>query len=244
MRRILPAAALLLSIVVITSCASGSTSRTPGQAGSAAVPVPSSAPAISSGAAPSGASSSADATCSYPPDGSTAAKPATAPAASEPKTGTIDVTIALTGGSVKIAMDRAQTPCTIGSFVHLASSGYFDDTKCHRVSTTASLKVLQCGDPSGSGSGTPGYSFADETNASMTYPTGTVAMANAGPNTNGSQFFLVYGDSGLSPDYTVFGHITAGLDLLTKIGAAGVTGGGQDGAPASPITISKVTVGS
>lgn len=154
------------------------------------------------------------------------------------------MSIALTGGVVTIAMDRAKTPCTIGSFVHLATAGYFDSTKCHRLTTANSLKVLQCGDPSGSGSGTPGYSFADETNASMTYPAGTVAMANAGPDTNGSQFFLVYGDSQLQPDYTVFGHITSGLDVLTKIAAAGVSGGGQDGAPASPITISKVTVGS
>ncbi len=141
-------------------------------------------------------------------------------------------------------MDQATTPCTIGSFVHLARAGYFDDTKCHRLTTSASLKVLQCGDPSGTGSGGPGYSFADETNASMTYPAGTVAMANAGANTNGSQFFLVYADSQLPPDYTVFGKITSGLDVLTKIAAAGVFGGGEDGAPAAPATISKVTIAS
>jgi peptidyl-prolyl cis-trans isomerase B (cyclophilin B) len=232
LRPIFSAAALLLSLVVVSSCASNS-------AGNAAPASSSSSPA---GAAQSGASGSA--TCSYPSDGSAAAKPATAPPASEPKSGTVDVTIALTGGDVKITMDRAKTPCTIGSFVHLATAGYFDNTTCHRLTTTSSLKVLQCGDPSGTGSGTPGYSFADETNASMTYGTGTVAMANAGPNTNGSQFFLVYGDSGLSPDYTVFGHITGGLDVLTKIAAAGVSGGSQDGAPASPITIGTVTVGS
>lgn len=76
----------------------------------------------------------------------------------------------------------------------------------------------------------------------MTYPTGTVAMANSGPDTNGSQFFLVYGDSQLDPNYTVFGTITGGLDVLTKIAAAGVAGGRQDGPPASPITISQVSV--
>lgn len=256
MRRILPAAVLLLSMVVITSCASSSTGGGPAQAAPVVV-----SPAATSVAVPSGAASSAvpsageassgaaasggDATCSYPSDGSKPAKPATAPAASEPKSGTVHVTIALTGGDVKITMDRSGTPCTIGSFVHLATSGYFDDTKCHRLTTSGGLKVLQCGDPTGTGSGTPGYGFNDETNPSMTYPAGTVAMANTGqPGSNGSQFFLVYADSQLPPNYTVFGHITAGLDVLTKIGAAGVAGGGQDGAPASPITISKVTVAS
>ncbi len=185
----------------------------------------------------------AQATCSYPADGP-AAKPATPPAGTEPDTGSVTATIGLPGGEVKILMDRSKTPCTIGSFVHLATSGYFDDTKCHRLTTSAALQVLQCGDPSGQGSGGPGYSFADETNPSMRYPTGTVAMANAGANTNGSQFFLVYGDSQLQPDYTVFGTITAGLDVLTKIAAVGVSGGGQDGAPASAVTISKVTIGS
>jgi len=141
-------------------------------------------------------------------------------------------------------MDKSKTPCTVGSFVHLATTGYFDSTKCHRLTTSPSLGVLQCGDPSGTGSGTPGYSFADETTPSMTYPAGTVAMANAGPNTNGSQFFLVYADSMLQPNYTVFGKITGGLSVLTKIAAAGVQGGGQDGPPVSPITIAKVSVGS
>ncbi len=239
MRSIRFAAALLASAVVVVSCAS-----TSGQASSAA-------PAASSTAAPSGNASSAsgsavgagNATCSYQSDGSTPAKPATAPPAAEPNTGTEHVTLSLTGGDVTIAMDRAKTPCTVGSFVHLAKAGYFDNTKCHRLTTTEGLKVLQCGDPSGTGSGGPGYTFADETDPSMTYPAGTVAMANAGANTNGSQFFLVYADSQLPPNYTVFGQITGGLDVLTKIASAGVSGGGDDGAPASPVTISKVTAG-
>ena len=249
MRSIRFAAALLASAVVVVSCAS-----TSGQASSSAPAVSSLASSASSSAAavPSANASSAagsavggaNATCSYPSDGSTPAKPATAPPAAEPNSGTEDVTLSLTGGDVTIAMDRAKTPCTVGSFVHLAKAGYFDNTKCHRLTTTDGLKVLQCGDPSGTGSGGPGYTFADETNPSMTYPAGTVAMANAGANTNGSQFFLVYADSQLPPNYTVFGKITSGLDVLTKIGAAGVSGGGDDGAPASPVTISKVAVGS
>lgn len=149
--------------------------------------------------------------------------------------------MALPGGPVTIALDRADTPCTVGSFVHLAQSAYFDGTKCHRL-TTGSLAVLQCGDPLGTGAGGPGYRFADETKPTMTYPAGTVAMANAGPDTNGSQFFLVYADSELPPSYTVFGSITGGLDVLKKIAAAGVQGGGGDGPPAAPATIGKVTI--
>lgn len=166
----------------------------------------------------------------------------TPPATSEPATGSVTATMALTGGTITIELDRAATPCTVGSFVHLATAGYFDGTACHRLTTADALRVLQCGDPSGTGSGGPGYSFADETDPSMTYTAGTVAMANAGPDTNGSQFFLVYADSELPPNYTVFGHITGGLSVLTTIAAAGVRGGGVDGVPAAPVTISKVTV--
>ena len=160
----------------------------------------------------------------------------------EPNTGTASAAIELTGGTVTVTMDRATTPCTVGSFVHLAQAGYFNDTTCHRMTASASLKVLQCGDPSGTGSGGPGYSYADETRPDMLYPAGTVAMANAGPDTNGSQFFLVYGNSNLPPDYTVFGTITEGLDVLQGIAAKGITGAGKDGPPIEPVTISTVTV--
>ncbi len=239
MRSLRVAAALLVAAVLAVSCSSTSDQASSASSAAAA----SSAPATTGSAAASAApADGANATCSYPSDGSTPAKPATAPPAAEPNTGTVNATLSLTGGDVVISMDRSKTPCTVGSFVHLAQSGYFDQTKCHRLTTADSLKVLQCGDPSGTGSGGPGYSFADETNPAMTYPAGTVAMANAGANTNGSQFFLVYADSQLPPDYTVFGKITGGLEVLTKIAAAGVSDGSQDGAPASPVTISKVTV--
>jgi peptidyl-prolyl cis-trans isomerase B (cyclophilin B) len=184
----------------------------------------------------------AGATCSYPQGAQSAAKPVSPPSGIEPNTGSATVKLSLTGGDVTIAMDRTKTPCTIGSFVHLATAGYFNGTPCHRLTTSASLKVLQCGDPTGQGSGGPGYQFDDETDSSMKYPAGTVAMANSGANTNGSQFFLVYADSTLPPNYTVFGKITGGLDVLTKIAAKGVKGGGTDGAPAAPITITKVAV--
>jgi peptidyl-prolyl cis-trans isomerase B (cyclophilin B) len=128
--------------------------------------------------------------------------------------------------------------------VHLSQAGYYDDTPCHRLTSSPSLSVLQCGDPSGSGGGGPGYSYADETDPTMVYPAGTVAMANAGPDTNGSQFFLVYADSMLPPNYTVFGTITQGLDVLQGIAAKGTSNGRADGAPADPVTITSVTVDS
>ncbi|AHH97045.1 peptidylprolyl isomerase [Kutzneria viridogrisea] len=113
-----------------------------------------------------------------------------------------------------------KAPCTTFSFRFLAEHAYFDRTHCHRL-TTQRIYVLQCGDPTGTGSGGPGYSFPDENLTGATYPAGTVAMANAGPNTNGSQFFFVWQDTKLSPAYTPFGRVTAGMDVLRKIAAAG-----------------------
>jgi len=181
--------------------------------------------------------------CDYFPDGQ-AAKDVDPPSAIEPNTGAATATIQLAGaasGPVTVDLDRKSAPCTVGSFTHLAQSGYFDGTPCHRLTASATLRVLQCGDPSGTGSGGPGYAFADETNAGMTYPAGTLAMANAGPDTNGSQFFLVYQDSVLPPDYTVFGTVTDGLDVVAGIAAKGTTSG-NDGAPVQPVTISSVKV--
>ena len=104
----------------------------------------------------------------------------------------------------------------------LAEQGYFDDTTCHRL-TTKGIFVLQCGDPTATGSGGPGYSFEDELDGSEKYPAGTIAMANAGPDTNGSQFFLVYEDTELPPSYTTFGTIDdAGLDVVEEVADAGV----------------------
>ena len=180
--------------------------------------------------------------CVYPPSARSAARQVDPPSAIQPATGAASATIELTGGSVVIELDRETAPCTVGSFVHLAQEGYFNDTPCHRMTASASLSVLQCGDPSGTGRGGPGYSYADETTPDMVYPAGTVAMANAGPDTNGSQFFLVYQDSTLPPDYTVFGTITQGLDVIKGIAADGITGSGNATAPVQPVTIQTVTV--
>ena len=117
-------------------------------------------------------------------------------------------------------MLTAQAPCTTFSFRFLASRGYFNKTHCHRL-TTQGIFVLQCGDPTGTGAGGPGYEFNDENLAGATYPAGTVAMANAGPNTNGSQFFFTWQNTTLAPAYTPFGTVIGGMDVLQKIAAAG-----------------------
>jgi peptidyl-prolyl cis-trans isomerase B (cyclophilin B) len=140
----------------------------------------------------------------------------------------------------------------VNSFVNLAQNAYFDNTDCHRLTTSHALSVLQCGDPKGDGTGGPGYQFVNEyptdqyppgdpaLQQPVVYPRGTLAMANAGPGTNGSQFFLVYRDSLLPPNYTVFGKINeAGLAVLDKIASAGVSGGADDGQPATEVTITS-----
>jgi peptidyl-prolyl cis-trans isomerase B (cyclophilin B) len=125
-----------------------------------------------------------------------------------------------TQGLIVVQALTAQAPCTTFSFRFLAQRGYFNQTHCHRL-TTAGIFVLQCGDPTGTGSGGPGYRFNDENLAGATYPAGTVAMANAGPNTNGSQFFFVTKNTVLPPDYTPFGKVIGGMAVLRKIAAAG-----------------------
>jgi peptidyl-prolyl cis-trans isomerase B (cyclophilin B) len=149
-------------------------------------------------------------------------------------------------GDIGIRLDARNAPHTVNSFVFLAQQDYFDHTHCHRL-TTAGIYVLQCGDPTGTGTGGPGYKFDDEylndpAIQGGTYPAGTVAMANSGPNTNGSQFFLVYQDSQLSAAYTPFGTITSGLPILQHIAKDGVSGGGTDGKPADTVVINSVPV--
>lgn len=192
--------------------------------------------------------------CEYPAAGQMA-KVVTPPRAGTVPTdpATVPVTMTTDQGEIGLLLNNAEAPCTVNNFASLAQKGFFDETPCHRLTTAALLSVLQCGDPSGTGSGGPGYQFANEypTNQypkgdpalrePVLYPRGTLAMANAGPGTNGSQFFLVYSDSQLPPNYTVFGTIdAAGLDTLDKIALAGVLGGGEDGQPAVPVKIQSI----
>jgi peptidyl-prolyl cis-trans isomerase B (cyclophilin B) len=131
-----------------------------------------------------------------------------------------DVTFITTQGVITVRMLTTAAPCTTFSFRYLASRGYYNLTHCHRL-TTQGIFVLQCGDPTGTGSGGPGYAFNDENLAGATYPAGTLAMANDGPNTNGSQFFFTWQNTTLSPDYTPFATVISGMNVLQRIAAGG-----------------------
>jgi peptidyl-prolyl cis-trans isomerase B (cyclophilin B) len=181
--------------------------------------------------------------CAYSPTGQPAARSVGKPPTRASQLGTSIATLTTNEGAIVIKLDAAKAPCTVNSFVYLADKKYFDSTPCHRL-TTAGIFVLQCGDPTGTGSGGPGYQFADENLSGAVYPAGTVAMANGGPGTNGSQFFLVYADTTLAPNYTPFGTITGALAVISKIAAAGSdnSNGQGDGKPNVPVQITNVTV--
>ncbi|MGN9914758.1 peptidylprolyl isomerase [Phytohabitans sp. LJ34] len=163
--------------------------------------------------------------------------------AGAPRSGTATMRITTNLGPITITMDRAATPCTVASFAHLAAKHYFDGSPCHRL-VTEGLSILQCGDPTGTGTGQPDYAFADENLAGARYTRGVVAMANAGAGTNGSQFFIVFKDGELDPAYTPFGTVTAGLEVVGQVAAGGhdnsLAGGG--GKPKVAITIQGLTV--
>lgn len=147
-------------------------------------------------------------------------------------------------GNIVITTVGAKAPFAMTSIAALAKGGYYDNSLCHRL-TTQGLFVLQCGDPTATGRGGPQFTFPDENlpaNAANNYPAGTVAMANSGPNTNGSQFFLVYANTTLAPSYTIWGTITSGLDIVKAIAKAGAAGGAPDGKPAKTIAIKQVLV--
>jgi len=156
-------------------------------------------------------------------------------------------TLTTSAGDLTLTLDGAAAPQAVASFVSLAESGYFDGTSCHRL-TTSGIYVLQCGDPTGTGTGDPGYKFGPVENAPTddVYPAGTVAMARQGGDAGsmGSQFFLVYEDSTIPSDaaggYTVFGTITSGLDVVQAVADAGTQDGSGDGSPATPVTIEGV----
>ncbi|MFI1565838.1 peptidylprolyl isomerase [Streptomyces sp. NPDC020490] len=170
------------------------------------------------------------------------------PALTIDKSAKYTMKLATTCGEIDIALKASAAPHTVNSFDFLAGKGYFDHTKCHRL-TTNGIYVLQCGDPTGSGSGGPGYTIPDENLKDKSlknnvYPAGTVAMANTGQkHTGGSQFFLVYQDSQLPPSYTPFGTVSSsGMKVLKKIAAAGESTGAGDGAPNATVVIDKATV--
>ncbi len=253
---IIVAAALVATFVLTnkddktTSAASSAPSSAPADAGG-----PTTAPPATGGLPAFKPGANLGANCQYPASSEPASKKVDPPHSGKVPTTppTVSVSMSTNQGNLGLILDNAKAPCTVNSFASLAQKGFFDNTPCHRLTTSPSLSVLQCGDPTGSGTGGPGYQFANEyptdqypqgdpaLDQPVVYPRGTLAMANAGPGTNGSQFFLVYKDSQLPPNYTAFGTIDAtGLATLDKIGAAGVAGGGQDGKPKTDVEVKSV----
>jgi peptidyl-prolyl cis-trans isomerase B (cyclophilin B) len=193
------------------------------------------------------------------------------PTSGEPRSGTENMTITTNQGTVAVSLDLSQSPCAAASLSFLAGKNFFDNTKCSRLTTSGSF-LLQCGDPKGDGSGGPAYTFANEyvptgptasaspsasaaasadpsatpATSQVIYPRGTVAMFNTAPDTNGSQFFIVYKDSALDPNYSVIGTVSSGLDVVDKIAAAGAVDSSgakaTDGTPKTDVTIQTLTV--
>ena len=218
-----------------------------------AATTPTASPSPSPSASPSSTAAMVDGKCVYI-KGGTAAKKVSLPPATPDTKATYVATIATNRGNIVIDLDNAAAPCTVNSFVSLAGQDYYNKTHCHRLVTTG-IFVLQCGDPTGTGSGTPGYAFGNEnltalaktvnSQGAATYVAGTVAMANTGAaDSNGSQFFLVYKNSPLAPSYTPFGTIVSGLNIIQNVAKAGSdnSNGSGDGHPKEKVEITSVTI--
>ena len=236
-----------------TTASSSSAAPTSSEASPLDAPKPAQAGTLPPFQAPAGLGGD----CQYPASAQAASKPIKAPRTGKVPTepAQVSASMATNQGNIGLQLDNAKSPCTVNSFASLAQQGFFDNTPCHRLTTSDTLAVLQCGDPTGAGTGGPGYQFADEypTNQyqpddpkltqPVVYPRGTLAMANAGPGTNGSQFFLVFKDSQLPPNYTVFGTIDeTGLATLDKIAAGGTVDGGPDGAPKLDVNVKSIAL--
>lgn len=195
------------------------------------------------------------ANCQYPPAPSPDSKPAKPPRSGKVPTTPVEVNVNMVTdqGDISLSLDNGKSPCTVNSFISLAQQGFYDGTKCLRLTNSSTLGTLQCGAPNSDGTGGPGYHFNDEypTNQyesgdpalhqPVLYPRGTLAIWNTEPNTNGSQFLLVYRDSQLPPQYTVFGRIDpTGLTTIDNVAKAGVVGGREDGVAVTPVTIKSV----
>jgi peptidyl-prolyl cis-trans isomerase B (cyclophilin B) len=215
----------------------------------------------------------AAATCQWnkPPNTQTLTDVGMPPTSGEPRSGTEDMTITTNQGTVVVSLDLSQSPCAASSMSYLAGKNFFNNTKCSRLTTSGSF-LLQCGDPKGDGTGGPAYTFANEyvpsgpvasaspspsaaasadpsaspAASQVIYPRGTVAMFNSSPDTNGSQFFIVYKDTAFDPNYSVIGTVSSGLDVVDKIAAAGaVDSSGKaasDGTPKTAVTIQTLAV--
>ena len=147
-------------------------------------------------------------------------------------------------GDIVIQANGKSAPITVTALAALANGGFYNKTFCHRL-VTDEIYVLQCGDPTGTGMGGPNFSYRDENlpqAVQTNYPAGTVAMANSGANTNGSQFFIVFQDTSMNPNYTIWGRVTKGLEIVRAIAEAGVADGSTNGMPKQTIAIERVRV--
>lgn len=253
-----------LAVVLVLGLAIGLTTALAGGGSSAAAPK-ASASASASPAASASASSSASAAavsepahhCTYTPSSAGTVTKVSLPPATPDYRAAYTATIHTNLGPITIDLANSKATCTVNSFVHLASAGFWNNTQCHRMSDSGGLYILQCGDPTAKagqtlscssptvGTGGPGYVFGNENLTGATYGAGTVAMANTGTaDSNGSQFFLVFAPTSLPASYTPFGTITTGLDILQKVAKAGTTctysAGG--GVPREKVIMDSVTI--
>jgi peptidyl-prolyl cis-trans isomerase B (cyclophilin B) len=194
--------------------------------------------------------------CSYAKSSTGAVTSVGTPPASPNYKATYTAKIDTNLGPISVNLANSKATCTVNSFAYLADKGLWNNTQCHRISDSGGLYMLQCGDPTAKasqnlscssttlGTGGPGYQFADENLKGATYKAGTVAMANSGANTNGSQFFLVFKDTQLPASYTPFGTITAGLDILQNVAKAGTscTYSAGGGVPKEKVDIKSVSI--
>jgi peptidyl-prolyl cis-trans isomerase B (cyclophilin B) len=243
------AVGLICCVVVALAVGGYFTFRGSGQPASAdskAAATPSAAtPSAAPSATPTPAVAEPATHCTYTAHPPAARKVGTPPAKPDFKA-SYQATIHTNRGNVVIGLLNSKATCTVNSFVYLAQKNYFNLTTCPRLSTTGGLFMLQCGDPTGTGSGGPGYEFASENLTGASYPAGTLAMANTGaPDSNGSQFFIVYKNSSLPPSYTPFGTIVKGLNIIQNVGSRGYgpplnpAGGGK---PKESVVIESVTI--
>jgi peptidyl-prolyl cis-trans isomerase B (cyclophilin B) len=244
-----------LAVACVLGLVAGLTIAFTGGSTPAAAKKPAAKPSASATATTSAAAVTEPAThCTYTPTESSGkpSLPTTSPDYKAAYTATINTNL----GKIVINLANSKATCTVNSFVHLAETNFWNNTQCHRVSDSDDLYMLQCGDPTAAasqklscssttlGTGGPGYAFNDENLTGATYKAGTVAMANSGANTNGSQFFLVFKDTSLSPSYTPFGTITSGLDILQNVAKAGTscTFSAGGGVPKEKVVINSVTI--
>ena len=239
-------AVAVVALVLSTRGGSDSTASPSGSSSATSTSAQTASPSPSASSSASASASTSAKACATAPTPTTKTQTWSAPGGSPlPATPPTFLKLATNCGDIVIQMDAAAAPKTTQSMAFLASQGYYTDSDCFRL-TTSGIFVLQCGSPTNNGQGGPGYRLPDENlpgSGSNNYPAGTVAMANAGAGTGGSQFFIVYKDTTLGPNYSIWGKVVSGLDVVQKVAAAGVKGGTGDGAPNQTTVITKATTG-